>query len=64
MDGAVWADGEPFPSDIGMPRTSVTGAQSADGEPFPDEIVASKSADRLVGESVDEPGVDDVGRIR
>ena len=58
VDGAVWADGEPFPSDIGLPRTSVAGAR------FPDEIVASKSADRLVGESVDEPGVDDVGRIR
>lgn len=37
-DGAIWADGEPFPDDLGLhPATEATG-QSADGEPFPDDI--------------------------
>ncbi len=35
VDGALWADGEPFPSDIGLPKTTEAKAQSADGEPFP-----------------------------
>jgi molybdopterin synthase catalytic subunit len=30
-DGAVWADGEAFPSDIGLPRALGAEAQSADG---------------------------------
>lgn len=38
VDGAVWADGEPFPDDIGLPRSPEAKAQSADGEPFPEEI--------------------------
>ena len=38
VDGAVWADGEPFPDDLGVGRSSEAVRQSADGEPFPDEI--------------------------
>src|ERR1700733_1067210 len=37
VDGAVWADGEPFPSDIGLPKASEAKAQSADGGAFPEE---------------------------
>jgi molybdopterin synthase catalytic subunit len=42
-DGAVWADGEPFPSNIGLPRSSEAKAQGADGEPFPSDIGLQKS---------------------
>jgi molybdopterin synthase catalytic subunit len=35
VDGASWADGEAFPSDIALPGASVAAAQSADGEAFP-----------------------------
>ena len=35
VDGAVWADGEPFPSGLGVQGSSEAKAQSADGEPFP-----------------------------
>jgi molybdopterin synthase catalytic subunit len=38
VDGAIWADGEPFPSDIGLPKASEAKAQSADGEPFPETV--------------------------
>jgi molybdopterin synthase catalytic subunit len=37
-DGAVWADGEPFPSGIALHGGLEDKAQSADGEPFPIEI--------------------------
>jgi molybdopterin synthase catalytic subunit len=37
VDGAVWADGEPFPGDIGLPSIAETKAQSADGEPALEE---------------------------
>jgi molybdopterin synthase catalytic subunit len=37
VDGAVWADGEAFPSDIGLPGALKAGARSADGEAFPDD---------------------------
>jgi molybdopterin synthase catalytic subunit len=43
VDGAVWADGEPFPEEIGLPRASEAKAQSADGEPLPKEIVVASS---------------------
>jgi molybdopterin synthase catalytic subunit len=33
-DGAVWADGEAFPDDIGLSRPSGEGARSADGDAF------------------------------
>ena len=33
-DGAIWADGEPFPSEIGLAKDAEAKAQSADGEPF------------------------------
>ncbi|HMG02825.1 MAG TPA: molybdenum cofactor biosynthesis protein MoaE [Edaphobacter sp.] len=39
VDGAIWADGEPFPEGMGAAQASGTVRQSADGEPFPDEIV-------------------------
>jgi molybdopterin synthase catalytic subunit len=58
VDGAIWADGEPFPSDIGLPKASEAKAQSADGEPFPDSIglpkaseTAAQSADGIGEES-------------
>jgi molybdopterin synthase catalytic subunit len=38
VDGAVWADGEAFPSDIGFPGAARAGAQLADGEAFPSDI--------------------------
>jgi molybdopterin synthase catalytic subunit len=45
VDGAIWADGEPFPSDIGLPEASEAKAQSAD------ETVALGQAVRLGEES-------------
>jgi molybdopterin synthase catalytic subunit len=38
VDGVVWADGEPFPSDIARPKAPEVKAQSADGEPFPEAL--------------------------
>ena len=38
VDGAVWADGEPFPDDLGVGGASEAVRQSADGEPFPEDI--------------------------
>jgi len=38
VDGAVWADGEAFPSGIGLPGASEVGARLADGEAFPGGI--------------------------
>jgi molybdopterin synthase catalytic subunit len=49
VDGAVWADGEPFPSDIGLPKASEAKAQSADGEAVPEE-------QRVSGLLVEESG--------
>jgi molybdopterin synthase catalytic subunit len=47
VDGAVWADGEPFPSGVGVQGSSEAKAQSADGEPFPSGVgVQGSSADR------------------
>ena len=40
VDGAIWADGEPFPEGIVPPVVVEAGAQWADGEPFPEGIVA------------------------
>jgi molybdopterin synthase catalytic subunit len=56
-DGAIWADGEPFPSDIGLQRTSEGEAQSAPGEAFPEE----QRVGRRVGlaEQADGPGEED-----
>ena len=53
-DGAVWADGEAFPSDIGLPRASEAKAQSADGEAFPEEQRVGKRVGGLP-EQVDGP---------
>ena len=41
VDGAIWADGEPFPEGIGLPGNAKVQAQSVDGEPFPEEIIAA-----------------------
>jgi MoaE protein len=38
VDGEVWADGEAFPKEIGLPGRSEAKAQSASGEAFPEEI--------------------------
>jgi molybdopterin synthase catalytic subunit len=38
VDGAVWADGEAFPNDVGLPGVARAGAQLADGEAFPSDI--------------------------
>jgi molybdopterin synthase catalytic subunit len=35
-DGAIWADGEPFPIDIGLAKGTEAKAQLADGEPLPE----------------------------
>jgi molybdopterin synthase catalytic subunit len=46
VDGAVWADGEPFPSGVGVQESLEGKAQSADGEPFPSDVgVRGSSAD-------------------
>jgi molybdopterin synthase catalytic subunit len=45
VDGAVWADGEPFPTDIALSGAAGAKAQSADGEPFPDGVGLPKGAD-------------------
>jgi molybdopterin synthase catalytic subunit len=42
VDGAVWADGEAFPEDIGLPRISRADARSADGEPFPEALALGR----------------------
>jgi molybdopterin synthase catalytic subunit len=50
LDGAVWAAGEAFPSDIGLPVAPKAVAQLADGEAFPSGIglpVASKAIAQL-----------------
>src|SRR5277367_5090980 len=46
VDGAVWADGEPFPSDIGLPGAFAAMAQSADGEPFPEAVTLGRESGR------------------
>ncbi|RZU42974.1 molybdenum cofactor biosynthesis protein MoaE [Edaphobacter modestus] len=38
VDGAIWADGEPFPEGIGVVPPSGTAGQLADGEPSPEGI--------------------------
>ncbi|RSL15874.1 molybdopterin synthase catalytic subunit [Edaphobacter aggregans] len=44
VDGAVWADGEPFPESIALNQAAEVAAQSADGEPFPESIALNQSA--------------------
>ncbi len=48
VDGAVWADGEPFPESVVLNPATRAAAQSADGEPFPEEIAISESASQRV----------------
>jgi molybdopterin synthase catalytic subunit len=38
VDGAIWADGEPFPDGIAVPDAAKAGTAMADGEPFPAEV--------------------------
>jgi molybdopterin synthase catalytic subunit len=58
VDGAVWADGEAFPEDIGLPKASEAAAQWADGEAFPSDIglpsVAEAEAQSADGEAFPE----------
>jgi molybdopterin synthase catalytic subunit len=61
-DGAIWADGEPFPNDIGLPKGVEAKAQSADGEPFPEEHQVSGSAGQQVGGESAGPHVSGVVR--
>jgi molybdopterin synthase catalytic subunit len=71
LDGAVWADGEAFPSEIAFQGSVGADAQSADGEAFPSEIAFQGSAEAdaqladgeafpseidLQGSAVDEAG--------
>jgi molybdopterin synthase catalytic subunit len=56
VDGASWADGEPFPDSIGLPKASEAKAQSSDGESFPEEIAVGE-VDRL-GEENGRPSDD------
>jgi molybdopterin synthase catalytic subunit len=44
-DGAIWADGEPFPQTIARPGSTEAKAQSADGEPFPGTIALPGSTE-------------------
>jgi molybdopterin synthase catalytic subunit len=71
LDGAIWADGEPFPEGIGLPRAAKPSAQSADGEPFPDAVAVgpNEKGGRPSGEAhVPEsgrgaPGIVESGRL-
>jgi len=51
VDGAVWADGEPFPGGIGLPKALEAKAQSADGKPFPSEIGLPEAPDESGNEN-------------
>jgi len=62
VDGAIWADGEPFPSDIGLPKSTEAKAQLADGEPFPEEQRVSGLASQQVSESVQQ-GSEGAGQL-
>jgi molybdopterin synthase catalytic subunit len=55
VDGAIWADGEPFPSDVGLPRTSEAKAQSADGEPFPSDVGLPRTSEAKAQSAHGEP---------
>jgi molybdopterin synthase catalytic subunit len=44
VDGAVWADGEAFPSSVGVQVSSEAKAQSADGEASPSGVGVQGSA--------------------
>jgi molybdopterin synthase catalytic subunit len=46
VDGAVWADGEAFPEDIGLPGASEAGARLADGEAFPSALGLGEKSGR------------------
>jgi molybdopterin synthase catalytic subunit len=49
VDGAIWADGEPFPSDIGLPKSVGAKAHLMDGEASPEVV-------RLAGGRGEESG--------
>jgi molybdopterin synthase catalytic subunit len=56
VDGAVWADGEPFPESVGLHGAAEANAQLADGEAFPEEQPVSELASQRGG------GVEESGR--
>jgi molybdopterin converting factor subunit 1 len=45
VDGAIWADGEAFPSGIDLPGASEVEAQSADGKAFPGDISLPRASE-------------------
>jgi molybdopterin synthase catalytic subunit len=51
LDGAVWADGEAFPSDIDLPGASGARARLADGEAFPVALGLGEESGRPAGEA-------------
>jgi molybdopterin synthase catalytic subunit len=59
-DGAVWADGEPFPGGIALQRSLEDKVRSADGEPFPSEIGLHGSSEIEVQSA--EGSVEESGR--
>ena len=67
VDGAVWADGEPFPESIALNQAAGAAAQSADGEPFPEEIAVGREQgveDREQGAGSSGPDREDGGGER
>lgn len=48
VDGAIWADGEPFPEGMGVGPASGAVRQSADGEPFPEGTGVGPFPDEIV----------------
>jgi molybdopterin synthase catalytic subunit len=54
VDGAVWADGEPFPEGIGFQTAGEADARLADGEAFP-EGVAVRGVEENGRASLDTP---------
>ena len=60
VDGAVWADGEPFPEEIGVNRASEAVRQLADGEPFPDDLGVGRSSEAVRQSADGEPFPEDI----
>lgn len=46
VDGAVWADGEPFPEGMGVAQAAGASGRLADGEPFPGGIGVAQADGR------------------
>lgn len=46
VDGAVWADGEPFPEGIGVTHATSAAERLADEEPFPKDLGVSSAMEK------------------